>query len=73
MEEKKEEIVEKKKVNVVVKEDEYDIVEYCSIKGLEKYHVDAFKMIFGMEKKRTLKGWTDIILKDRLIKEDLIK
>lgn len=75
--EKKEEqeVTTKKKVEKTkeVKEDLFSIEEYCSLKNLDKYHLDFLKMSFGIIEKKTVKQWTELLLKDKLVKEKLIK
>ena len=57
----------------VVKEDIFTIEEFCSLKDLNKYYLDSFKMIFGNMDKKTISEWTKILVKKQLIKEEQIK
>lgn len=64
---------EKKKIEKKENEELFNIEEYCNIKNLDKYYLDFLLMSFGNKEKKTVKRWTEFLLKNELIKEELIK
>ena len=69
-----EDLTKKKNVKEVKKEEDlFSIEEFCNLKNLNKYHLDSLKMIFGNTEKKSIKEWKIVLLKNKLIKEDLIK
>lgn len=69
-----EDLTKKKNVKEVKKEEDLFIIEeFCNLKNLNKYHLDSLIMIFGNTEKKSVREWKNVLLKNKLIKEDLIK
>ncbi len=57
-----------KKENIIL----YNIIDFCSIKRLNKYHTDAFRMIFGVNEMKSIKEWENELISKKLIDEKVL-
>ena len=55
-----------------IKEDLFDVEEFCALSGLEKYHQTSLKSIYKNEKK-TFKQWKEFLISNKYIDSNLFK
>lgn len=56
-----------------LKQQKLHIGEFCALADLNRYHYDAFRMIYGNEERRTYEEWKKELVGRKLIVSSLIK
>lgn len=69
--ESEKEMVDEEEIKEV--EEKLNVEEFCIRKNLKRYYIDSLVMTYGKNTIKTFDGWKKQILKDKLVKEQLIK